>query len=52
MTYTKIETEQQYNEYCDIIIDILKTDKEELRGDELEVLSNLTNAWCDEKYPK
>lgn len=47
LKYTIIKTKKQYNEYCDILENLTKTD-DELKSDEIELLTLLIEKWDEE----
>ncbi|MFN8415440.1 MAG: helix-turn-helix transcriptional regulator [Cytophagaceae bacterium] len=50
MEYTTITTEEQYEEYCNTLVDLLRENKKSNR-DKIEMLDLLTAKWEKEHYP-
>ncbi|MFN8415441.1 MAG: transcriptional regulator [Cytophagaceae bacterium] len=50
MEYTTITTEEQYDHYCDRIIDLLE-ERKASNEDEIELLEQLIHEWEEVHYP-
>src|SRR5699024_9127589 len=50
LKYTVIKSEEQYEEYCDILEDLVFSDNADIKEDEIELLTLLIKDW-DRKHP-